>query len=172
MAASRLFVSHSAADRAWAEWITWQLCAAGYDATFAPWDFVAGDNTVARTNAALATVDRLLALCSPAYLESWPCQEEWQALWRRSRDRAGGRGPVLPVLIGPCELPPLLAAVRPVDLTGYRGEADARARLLDGVAGRARPARAPLFPAARRPPRYRPPPAPGGPPPPAETPAH
>jgi TIR domain len=36
------FISYTSADRAWAEWIAWQLEAEGYQVVVQAWDFTAG----------------------------------------------------------------------------------------------------------------------------------
>jgi hypothetical protein len=38
------FVSYAQADQTWAEWIAWQLEAAGYSTVLQAWDFVAGSD--------------------------------------------------------------------------------------------------------------------------------
>jgi hypothetical protein len=40
------FVSHAGADRAWAEWVAWQLADAGYSVELDVWDWAAGQNFV------------------------------------------------------------------------------------------------------------------------------
>ena len=42
------FVSHAGADRAWAEWVAWQLTDAGYTVELEVWDWAAGQNVVSR----------------------------------------------------------------------------------------------------------------------------
>jgi hypothetical protein len=64
------FVSYTAADRAWAEWIAWQLEDAGYSTVLQAWDFRPGDNFVVRMRDALETAERTLAVVSAAYLAS------------------------------------------------------------------------------------------------------
>jgi TIR domain-containing protein len=64
------FVSYTGADRAWAEWVAWQLEQAGYQVIVQAWDFEPGDNFVARMRDALEHADRTLALISAAYLVS------------------------------------------------------------------------------------------------------
>ena len=34
------FISHNKADKAWAEWIAWELEAAGYSTILQAWDFL------------------------------------------------------------------------------------------------------------------------------------
>ena len=40
------FISYNRADKAWAEWIAWQLEAAGYTLFIQAWDFRPGHNFV------------------------------------------------------------------------------------------------------------------------------
>jgi hypothetical protein len=47
------FVSYTGADRAWAEWIGWQLNTAGYSVVLQAWDFRPGTNFVENMNRAL-----------------------------------------------------------------------------------------------------------------------
>ena len=56
----RVFVSHAGRDRAWAEWVAWQLEHAGWDTTVELdcWDWQAGDNFVAKMTTALDACDR------------------------------------------------------------------------------------------------------------------
>jgi hypothetical protein len=60
--AADFFVSYTSADRAWAEWIAWQLEQAGYQVIVQAWDFEPGDNFVVRMRDALEQADRTLAL--------------------------------------------------------------------------------------------------------------
>lgn len=64
-----LFVSHAGADRAWAEWVAWQLMDAGYTVELDVWDWAAGQNFVLSMSDALARCDRVVALLSSAYFE-------------------------------------------------------------------------------------------------------
>ncbi|MFF1297406.1 MULTISPECIES: toll/interleukin-1 receptor domain-containing protein [unclassified Streptomyces] len=56
------FISHAGADRAWAEWIAWQLEDAGHRVELDYWDWGAGDNFVLRMNAALERDRQRLSL--------------------------------------------------------------------------------------------------------------
>ena len=60
------FVSHAGADRAWAEWVAWQLTEAGYGVELDVWDWAAGRNFVTAMNDALDRCDRVVALFSAA----------------------------------------------------------------------------------------------------------
>src|SRR5260370_41715799 len=66
---SDFFVSHAGVDRAWAEWVAWQLIDAGYTVELDVWDWAAGQNFVLSMSNALARCDRVVALMSEAYFE-------------------------------------------------------------------------------------------------------
>ena len=126
------FVSHAGADRAWAEWVAWQLAEAGYAVELAVWDWAPGRNAVTAMSDALDGADRVVALFSAAYFDrSRYTTEEWSAVMAhvpgRERDR------LVPVRVEevPAELVP--AVLRPLvfrDLFGIDA-AQARRRLLE-----------------------------------------
>ncbi|WP_405742428.1 FxSxx-COOH system tetratricopeptide repeat protein [Streptomyces sp. NBC_00028] len=134
----RWFVSHAGADRAWAEWIAWQLLDAGLQVELDCWDWRAGDNFVLKMNAALEQ-GRFLALFSPAYFEPERfTRPEWTAMvamWEK----------ITPVRVCDVEAPPLLRALISRDLFGI-GQAEARRVLLEVVSGPSRPDTEPPFP--------------------------
>lgn len=137
------FISYTAADQAWAEWIAWQLEAAGYTTVLQAWDFAAGENFVVRMRDALEHADRTIAVLSPAYLASRYGIDEWTGAFLHDQT---GRQRLLPILVEACELPRLLATLTHVDLSRMSRE-DARVRLLQAVrGGRRRPDQEPKFP--------------------------
>jgi hypothetical protein len=69
--------SATQADRAWAEWIAWQLEENRYGTVLQAWDLRSGDNFVVRMRDALEEADRTIAVVSPAYLASPYCGDEW-----------------------------------------------------------------------------------------------
>jgi len=74
------FVSHAGADRAWAEWVAWQLIEAGYCVELDVWDWAAGRNFVTAMSDALERCDRVVALFSAEYFDrSRYTTEEWTA---------------------------------------------------------------------------------------------
>jgi len=141
------FVSYTAADLAWAEWIAWQLESAGYRVLFQAWDFVPGSHWTTRMRAGIAGSERTLAVLSQSYLQSVFGQAEWQAAYRS--DPQGFSRKLVPVRVEDCERPDLLGEVVSFDLFGYPEDA-ARRWLLDRInvvlAGRAKPPTAPAFP--------------------------
>ncbi len=133
------FVSHAGADRAWAEWVAWQLTDAGYTVELDVWDWVAGQNFITAMSDALARCDRVLALFSAAYFDrDRYTTEEWTAALLH---QAGtGQGRLVPVRVEdvpPADMPPVLQTLLFCDLFGVDA-AETRRVLLAAVAGPAR----------------------------------
>jgi hypothetical protein len=138
------FISYTQVDRPWAEWIAWQLEAAGYTTVIQAWDFRPGGNFVLDMQHAAAEGDRTIAVLSPAYLRSGFTAAEWGAAF--ARDPTGTQGLLLPVRIQDCKPQGLLPQIVYIDLVGLDAEA-ARDRLLAGVQRqRAKPTWEPGFP--------------------------
>jgi len=60
------------ADRAWAEWIAWQLEAEGYSVVVQAWDFTGGRDWVHEMQQATSTAERIVAVLSPAGIVTLP----------------------------------------------------------------------------------------------------
>lgn len=141
------FISHAGADRAWAEWVAWQLIDAGYTVELDVWDWAAGRNFVTAMNDALAKADRVLALFSAAYFERERyTTDEWSA----SLVHLPGVQPerLVPVRVEQVptgKVPPLLRPLISRDVFGV-DEDVARRALLAAVAGPGRPTQSPDFP--------------------------
>ena len=138
------FISYTHVDRSWAEWIAWQMEAAGYTAVNQAWDFHPGANFALAMQQAVAESERTIAVLSPAYLQSGFTAAEWAAAF--ARDPTGTQGLLLPVRIHDCEPRGVLPQIVYIDLVGLDAEA-ARETLLAGVQRqRAKPPREPGFP--------------------------
>ena len=142
------FVSYTQADRAWAEWIGWQLEQAGYTVILQAWDFLPGTDWVHQMHTAVQRAERTLAVLSPAYLGSSEFGEaEWRVAFAADPSGEGRR--LIPVRVLECHPEGLLKTRVYVDLTG-RGEQDAAAALLRGVSEHTgRPGSKPAFPSGR-----------------------
>jgi hypothetical protein len=131
------FISYTAADRAWAEWIAWQLEADGYTTRLQAWDFRPGTDFVHQMQQATQEADRTVAVVSPAYFGSQFGEAEWRVAF--AKDPTGEHGLLVPVRVEDCDPPGLLSTRVYVDLVGL-DEAAARERLLaafEGGSGRA-----------------------------------
>jgi|ERR1700733_595892 len=138
------FVSYAGEDRAWAEWIAWELEEAGFSTRLQHWDFLPGGSFPAEMHEALRASDRTLPVLSPAYLESYYAAKEWQAVFAEGRD---GDGRLVPVRVEECEPDGLLRSIIWIDLVGAC-EQDARSLLLDPLLNeRLKPSMRPAFPA-------------------------
>lgn len=118
----RVFISYASADRAWAEWVAWQLTDAGY-ATFLDVDDLShGDALTSRLDGELRIADAVVALLSA---DRAPAGTELGAIL--SSDSV-----VIPVLVDDARLPPAFATLQAVSLTGLGAE-EARKALLRAV---------------------------------------
>jgi len=142
-----VFLSYTAPDRDWAEWVAWSLEHSGYTVFVAAWDVLPGQIISANVHD-VATRSRLvIVLLSDAYLTSAVGGTEWRKVWRTDSDRLAGK--VIPVRVentrhrGPAD------GLSSLDLFALDAD-DARDRLLRGVraalTGRSRPTSAPVFP--------------------------
>ena len=142
------FISYTQADRVWAEWIAWELEQAGYRVVIQAWDFTPGRNWAHAMHEAASRAERVVAVLSPAYLDSAHGQVEWEVFY--SKDPLGERGLLMPVRIAEVDPPGLLATRVYVDLFTL-DEESARAVLLAAArGGRAKPATASRFPGVVR----------------------
>ncbi|MET3423200.1 tetratricopeptide (TPR) repeat protein [Actinoplanes tereljensis] len=66
---SRIFISHTGKDRAWAEWARWHLETAGYPTVLDSVDWPAGTNFIQAMDQALHRDNPMLVLLSTAYLD-------------------------------------------------------------------------------------------------------
>ena len=138
------FISYNKADRAWAEWMAWQLEAEGYTTVLQAWDFLAGSNFVLKMQEAASAATRTIAVLSPNYLDALYTQPEWAAAF--VQDPTGQKGTLLPVRVRECTLTGILAPIVYIDLVRL-DEGAARDALLAGIRRtRARPSKAPGFP--------------------------
>ncbi len=146
------FVSYTAADRGWAEWIAWTLEEAKYQVLLQAWDFVPGSNWVGGMHDGVQRAARTIAVLSDDYAHSVYGTAEWQAAW--GVDPTGAQRKLLVMRTADCDRPGLLASVVSTDLFALTAD-QARAELLRAAAlarsgGRAKPPTAPPFPPDRR----------------------
>ncbi|WP_261560341.1 TIR domain-containing protein [Frankia tisae] len=142
------FISYAEADRKWAEWIAWTLEEAGYTVLVQAWDLVPGSNWISAMDGGLRHARRIIVVLSDTYLGSVFGQAEWQAAFRA--DPRGMARKLIPVRISPTQASGLLGSIVGIDLFALDKDA-ATGQLLDklsyAIAGRAKPATHPAFPA-------------------------
>ena len=150
------FISHAGADRAWAEWVAWQLVEAGSTIELDVWDWAAGQDFIIKISDALDRADRVVALWSAEYFNrSRYTTKEWSAAL--IVDVPGAQdGRLVPLRIEEVpadQMPGILRAVLYRDLFGV-GEDEARRALLEAVSGPARPGQPPFFPGHSQSPEF------------------
>ncbi len=141
------FISYNAADRAWAEWIAWQLEASGYSASLQAWDILTGNNFPLEMQRMLNEARHVIPVLSPDYLQATFPRTEWAAAF--AKDPTGEKRLLLPVRVREVELSGLFQSITYTDLVGL-AEVDARRRLLDIVNTRLKPTEPPPYPGTAR----------------------
>jgi TIR domain len=140
------FISYNSTDKAWAEWIAWQLEEEDFSTILQAWDFRPGANFVLKMQEASEKAKRTIAVLSPNYLCADFTQPEWAAAFRR--DPQGTKGILVPVMVHDCrhELEGLWPQIISINLVGLNEQA-ARKALLEGInSGRNKPNTPPVFP--------------------------
>lgn len=139
------FISYTASDKAWAEWIAWVLEHAAYKVLIQEWDFAAGSNFALEMQKATTASSRTIAVLSPDYLkDSRFGAAEWASAF--SRDPDGMRRTLVPVRVRDCSADGLLKSIVYVDLVGL-DERAAEEQLLSSIKeGRRKPIVRPMFP--------------------------
>jgi len=139
------FISYTAADARWAEWIAWVLeekkkCTTLLQA----WDFVPGRNFVLEMQRATSSTSRTIAVLSPDYLRSAYAKPEWAAAF--AQDPEGMKCKLVPVMVKECTPDGLLQTIVHIHLVNL-SEEDAENTLFKGLLGnRQKPVLAPAFP--------------------------
>lgn len=138
------FISFTAADRGWAEWIGFVLEENNYKVVVQPWDIRPGSNFVLEMQQAAANCDRTLILLSPDFLKSGYAASEWAAAFANDPD--GARRKLVPVKVRECQPTGILKAIVHIDLSEL-DQQQAKKALLAGVKeGRGKPSQHPPFP--------------------------
>ncbi len=144
----KVFVSYNQADRAWAEWIAWELEENGHKAVIQAWDFQG--NFVLEMQKAAAESDKTIAVLSQNYLDAEFTYPEWAAAF--AQDPTSERGVLIPVRVSDVQSDGILAQINYVDFVGT-DEDTASTLLLDRIEGRRRkPKEKPSFPGRSKPP--------------------
>ncbi|MDT3443596.1 toll/interleukin-1 receptor domain-containing protein [Pseudofrankia sp. BMG5.37] len=144
MAGPTIFISYAEVDRAWADWVAWQISDKGYPPLLKAWHAVPGANLTRWLHEAVSQAGFTLLLLTEEYLVDTNATLEWQAGF-------DDEGRLLPVRVKPCATNGLLGNLVTIDLVGL-DESTARRTLLEGLrsagTGLAKPTGSPSFPGA------------------------
>jgi len=135
-----LFVSYTAQDREWAEWIAKQLHDAGYEVALQAWHIKPGDDFIRKMHEFVQRSRATVLVLSAATLESpWVWREVSATI---AKDPSGRDRSLIPVRIENCDPKGLLGPLVFADLFGL-DKSRAREVLLAAVEPAAAPARDP-----------------------------
>ena len=139
-----IFISYDDADKAWAEWIAYDLESlkpGGYTCMLRAWDIRAGQNEVYEIDKALRQAQRVMLLLSPDYLEGKKRLQEWTAAYRTADSQL-----LLPVIVREVKADGFLGNLKTINLVGLTEE-EAKQSLLTAVENlRLKPLQRPPFP--------------------------
>ena len=130
------FVSYTAVDKDWAEWIAWILEEAGYDVFIQAWDILPGNNFVAEMQEGMIKCDKTIAVLSSSYFGSKYSKAEWSAAI--TRDPVGESRVLIPIKVRACKPEGFFASTVYIDVVGH-SEQDARIAILGAFSSRAFP---------------------------------
>lgn len=138
------FISYTKSDEDAAQWVAWQLEAAGYSTLIQAWDFTAGSNFVVEMEAATRRAERVMPILSPAFFTSGFTQAEWAEAF--ASDPAGARRRLIPVRITDFPVAGLLGQIVYIDLVGLTPDQATQKLIAMAQPGRAKPALPPPAP--------------------------
>ncbi len=137
-----IFVSYNQSDRAWAEWIAWELEEHDFETIIQAWDF--RQNFVLEMDQATKVADQTIAVLSQHYIDANFTHPEWAAAF--AQDPKSEKGSLIPIRVGDVKLDGLLAQINYVDFIG-KDEETASELLIARIKGlRGKPAKPPAFP--------------------------
>lgn len=112
------FINHHSADRAWAEWIAWQLEEERYSVVLQVWDFQPGSDFVQEIDKATKVAERIMVLLSPDYLNALSTMPGWTEAFRK--DPRGSPTTMLAVHVRECrqQIKELVGEIVFIDLVG------------------------------------------------------
>jgi TIR domain len=116
--ATDFFISYTAADRDWAEWIAWEVEQAHYSTILQAWDFRPGEDFVHEMQQTLASSERIIAVLSPSYMGSQLGEAEWRSAF--AKDPTGELALLIPVRVGEVAPPGVLHTRLYIDLKEVR----------------------------------------------------
>ena len=141
---AKIFISYTARDQKWADWIGVTLRDNGHVPFVHAWEIAPGENIPRWMDERIKAADCLLAVFTDAYAGAlYSSTERWAAYWN---DPAGREGFLVPVEVEKVsDWPPLTRPLKRLSLVGL-SEAEAEAALLNFLEPPKQPAKRPAFP--------------------------
>lgn len=139
------FISYNGADKAWAEWIAWQLEVEQYSTILQAWDFRPGGDFILEMQKATTQAERTIAVLSEDYIQADFTQPEWTAAF--AEDPTGEKRKLIGAKVRECQMTGMLRSRIYIDLSQISDPAVAKKALLAGISTeRAKPMHPPPFP--------------------------
>jgi TIR domain/Tetratricopeptide repeat len=120
-----VLVSYAGVDRAWAEWVAWQLAEAGHTSVLDLWDWAAGHDLITGISEALARSATVILLLSHACLDLF-CHEA--VVWEAPDLPGSDRGRLVPVRVEDVPAASMPAALQRLGLCDVFGMPEELAR--------------------------------------------
>jgi TIR domain len=141
---AKIFISYTARDRKWADWIAVTLRDNGHVPFVHEWEIGAGGNIPRWMDERIKAADCLLAVFTDAYAGAlYSSTERWAAYWN---DPAGREGFLVPVEVEKVsDWPPLTKPLKRLSLVGL-SETEAETALLKFLEPPKPPDKRPAFP--------------------------
>ncbi|MBI1928303.1 toll/interleukin-1 receptor domain-containing protein [Candidatus Poribacteria bacterium] len=114
---SKIFLSHSSADKDFVERLANDLVNNDYRVWFDKWEIKIGDNIVEQINSGISESDYLAFIISKSSVESRWVINEWTAMFVGAVNQRSAK--ILPILIEDCEIPPILRSYRYADFRDH-----------------------------------------------------
>jgi len=130
MVCKTYFVSYTFKDKRWATWIAEVIEKYGGKARIQAWDILPGDNFVQKMDEFIKECDIYIPIFSLDYFKSYYCNEEWAAIFSKSKAESKK---MIPIRIDNVEPDGQLVSKVYIDLYGIENEASAIDKLLVGL---------------------------------------
>lgn len=124
------FVSYTGNDVKYATWVAEILETEGYKVTIQAWDFLPGDNFIAKMDQALIECRKLVVILSDDYLKSEWCRAEWTVKYAEQIRENERR--IIPIRIKPIIIKGLLSNLAYIDIVD-KGTQEAKELILTGI---------------------------------------
>lgn len=148
------FICYNEADKAWADWVSWQLEEAKYKVWNPDWDILPGQNEAIAIQKALFDANaqqaerRMILILSPNFASKSMQEASWTSIWALDPD--GSKGLLIPISISKNNRNEIIPdTIKRIDLSQFNSNEENQALecLLNGISkSRRKPTKNPAFP--------------------------
>jgi len=124
------FISFNSADKAWADWIAFQLKRKGHTMYYQYDDFPPGSDFMQQMNLAMSNTRLTIAVWTKNYFSSGFASLEARAALKQGI--SGGNIKLVPIKVEDCSIDPLYSTLVYINLVGYK-DFEAQKLLISGI---------------------------------------